>query len=389
MNYTTIKSLLASVALAGVAAFNPSYAQDIPLKDGYQLQELKKVKVTPVKSQGRTGTCWSFSTTSFIESEAMRMGKGELDLSEMYFVRHNYPVKAEKYVRYHGKSNFGEGSLSHDVTNIIKTHGIVPENVYTGLAKGEVVHDHGELFNVLESMLGTLIKSRKITPKWKDAFNAVLDSYLGEVPETFEVKGKTFTPQEYAEKVVGFNPEDYVEITSFNHHPYYEQVQVEVPDNWAGARYYNLPLDEFEQVMDYALDRGYSLVWDGDVSEKSFSHKNGIAIVPAKSWEQKSRKEREGMFEQYEPELQVDESYRQTQFDNYTTTDDHLMHIIGTVNDEKGGKYYVTKNSWGSESNAYGGYLYMSRSFVRLKSVAFMVHKDAVPNELRKKLGII
>ncbi|WP_281616077.1 C1 family peptidase [Flammeovirga sp. SubArs3] len=370
MKILSFKNVIASVLLASASTLGV-VAQD-NLVDGTKLKVVNQVKTTPVKSQGRTGTCWSFSTTSFIESELMRKGKGEYDLSEMYFVRNTYPVKADKYVRRQGKTQFGEGGLAHDVMNIIKENGFVPNNVYDGKGGSKGGYDHQELFGVMESMLKTLASSKTVSPKWKNALEAVLDAYMGATPTSFEVDGKSYTPQQFAYEM-DFNPSDYIELTSFTNFDDYSPCVLEIPDNWSNGIYYNLPLADLERVMDNALDKGYSLAWDGDVSEKSFSHKQGKATIE----------------EENGKEIKVTSELRQEAFDSYVTTDDHLMHIVGIVKDNDGKKYYVTKNSWGANSNDFGGYLYMSEGYIQMKTVSVMVHKDAIPSDIKKKIGLI
>ncbi len=359
-------------------------------KSPYVFTIENELKATSVKNQYRSGTCWSFGTCSFIEAELIRMNKGEHDLSEMFFVRYTYPKKAINYVRLHGKTVFGAGGLLHDVMNIIREYGIVPEEVYDGKNYGSKKHEHGELDAVLKGMLDGVIKKKngKLTPRWLKAFEAVLDVYLGKVPENFIYNNKTYTPQSFTKEALGFNPDDYFQLTSYSHHPFYSKFNLEIPDNWSNGYFYNLPIDEFAQVFDYALKNGYSIAWDGDVSEKEFSHKQGVAIVPLKDWEDKTKEEREEIFKKVVPEKEITQEMRQISFDNYTTTDNHLMHIVGIARDRKGTKYYLTKNSWGTDSNALMGKLYLSESYVRLKTIAIMVHKDAIPLDIAEKLVI-
>ncbi len=377
--------------LLGILFASASIAQEISLgNQDYEVKVEKMVKATPVKDQENTGTCWSFSTASFLESEALRMNKGEYDLSEMYFVRHAYEAKADRYVRMQGKTNFGPGGLSHDVITVAREYGMVPENVYTGKASAQEPHDHAELQIVLEGMLSPLVEkaSKPLSDHWKPALEGVLDAYLGQEPESFVYQNTAYTPQRFAEEAIGFNPDNYVEITSFTHHPYYQPMVLEIPDNWSAGLYYNVPLDELLEIMDYALEQGYSMTWDGDVSEEEFSHKNGMALVPEKAWHEKTAEEKRQTFQKYEPEKEITQEMRQEMFDNYQTTDDHLMHILGVVSDKHGNKYYLTKNSWGTESNGLGGYLYMSEAYVRLKSVSIMLHKDAIPAPIAQKLKL-
>ena len=347
--------------------------------EGYKFKDVTDIKVTNVKDQQRTGTCWSFSTTSFIEAELLRINKTEYDLSEMYFARNAYINKALGYIRYHGKFNFGEGGQAHDVVGQIKKHGFVTQEAYPGNMYDPGYFNHNELEQVLKAMLDVFITTpnRKLTPVWLDAYTSVLDTYLGIIPETIEINGKKINPVDFA-KSTGFNPDDYVEITSFTHHPYYEKVILELPDNWSNDPYYNVPLNELLEIMNYSLQEGYTFVWDGDVGFEGFSHKNNVAVVHDGDYDFKNPK----------TEKEITVECRQKQFDNLTTTDDHLMHITALAQDQNGTIYYKTKNSWGEESNNFGGYLYMSETYMRLNTIAIMVHKNAIPKEIKEKLGI-
>ncbi len=335
---------------------------------------IKQVPASPVKSQGRTGTCWSYATTSFIESEALRQGKGLFDLSEMYVVRNTYSSKAKKYVRLQGTNNFSEGGQAHDVLNEVRIHGLVPEEMYKGLDYGSTQHNHSEMVSILDGMLKGLLKGKTRSISWLPSFNSILDNYLGENPKDFKYKGKTYTPQSFAKNVVGFNPDDYVELSSYQDYPYYKQFDLEVPDNWSHDLYYNLPMHELMQVMDYALNNGFSVDWDGDVSEIDFNSKAGTAVL--------SMKESDGII------INGLDKMRLKTFDNLSTTDDHLMHLTGIAKDKNGTIFYLTKNSWGANSNLFGGYLYMSKWYVQLKTIAILVHKNAIPKDIKKKLGI-
>ncbi|MCK4630115.1 MAG: aminopeptidase [Bacteroidales bacterium] len=356
-------------------------------KKNFDFKEVKTLETISVKSQDRTGTCWCFGTTSFLETELIRMGKGEFDLSEMFFIRNAYKTKAMNYVRFHGKTNFTKGGQAHDVLNEIAEHGIVPESVYSGKVYGQEIHNHSELRTVIKGMLDGVIKSRKPTPVWSDAYCSVLDVYLGETPASFTYEGKTYTPGSFAE-ALGINPDDYIELTSYSHHPYYESFVLEIPDNWSYDGYYNLPVDDLIEVMKKAIKAGYSIAWDGDMSDKGFSYKNGVAIVPETDWDDMSDEVKDSVFVKPGKEKQITQEMRQEAFGNYTVTDDHLMHLTGMAKDKNGTYYFLTKNSWGPDSNDFGGYLYMSESFVRLHTIAFMVHKDAVPKDIKEKLGL-
>lgn len=393
-----------AIALAMVVSLS-TFAQEKKeeSKVGYEFKEIKRLPATSVKDQHRSGTCWSFSGLSFIESEALRLGKAPVDLSEMFVVRHTYSDRSTKYVRLHGDLNFGGGGACHDVTNMIRKYGIVPEEVYSGLDYGTESHVHGEMDAVLKGYMDQVIKNRnrKLSTGWHDGFNGILDGYLGELPETFSYEGKEYTPHTFAKEVVGINPDDYVEISSYSHHPYYSQFIFEVPDNWAWGSVYNVPLNEFMDIMYNAIDEGYTICWAADVSEKGFSWKNGIAIVPETNieelagseklkWAEMSDSERNDQmysFEEVVPEMEITPELRQEAFDNYQNTDDHGMHITGLAKDQEGNKYFIVKNSWNTD-NPYEGYLYASEAYVKYKTNYFMVHKDAIPEELKKKLGI-
>ncbi|MEM1322914.1 MAG: C1 family peptidase [Bacteroidota bacterium] len=352
---------------------------DMAQKNAYDFKVEKSVECTEVKSQDRTGTCWSFATASFIESELMRKGKGTHDLSEMFVVKNIYKDKARNYVLRQGKANFSQGSLSHDLMNIAARYGMMPEEAFSGKLPGEERHDHSELSAVLKGMLDGLLERKRLSPKWKKAFESVLDVYLGTTPEQFTYQGKNYTPDSFV-KSMGFDANDYVSLTSYTHHPFYNKFILEIPDNYSNGAYYNLPIDEMMKVIDYAIGQGYSVAWDGDVSEKGFSAKNGIAVVP-------ENEKREDLFMKPGKEKMIDQQLRQETFESYATTDDHLMHMTGIAKDQNGTKYYLIKNSWG-EISEYKGYLHMSENYTRLKTVSIMVHKDAIPDQLAKKLSL-
>ncbi|RUT78035.1 aminopeptidase C [Ancylomarina longa] len=393
-----MKKLILALIVLAFASQDILIAQEKKI-DNKEFTTVVEVKTTPVKDQQSTGTCWCFATTSFIETELLRLGAPELDLSEMYTVRLAYTQKAERYFRLHGMGNYSEGGQAHDVINVVKKYGFVPQNVYAGNQYGSKYHIHQEMVKSTKAMLDEIVKNpnKKITPVWLPSLNGVLDTYLGKVPTKFEYDGKEYTPQNFVEEM-GFNTNDYVELTSYSHHPFYQLVDLEIPDNWSNDMYYNLPIDELMDVMNYALNNGYSVCWDGDVSEKGFSHRKGYAILPAQvekdmsnseiaKWEDdvknKSDKDTESL-----KEPKVTQQMRQATFNDYETTDDHLMHLTGIVKDQNGTLYYKTKNSWAADSNKFGGYLNMSEAYVRLKTIAIMVHKDAIPQDLRKKLGL-
>jgi len=346
----------------------------------YNFTPVVDLETTSVKSQGRTGTCWCFSTISFLESELLRMGKPGYDLSEMYIVKKTYEEKARLYIGNHGLSNFSQGGQAHDVFNEMVDHGIVPESVFSGIQYRSEGHNHSELSIVLKNYLDGVLKARRPTTVWKEAFSAILDVYLGEDPETFTYEGEEYTPQSFYNHLA-INADDYVEIMSYTHVPYYEKAPLLVPDNWSHDDYYNVPLDDLMEIMNNALKEGYTFVWDGDMSDREFNRKEGIAVVDDEEDEEKT------FLKQPVDEKTVDSDFRQVEFETFNVTDDHLMHITGLSNDQNGTVYYKTKNSWGTDYK-YNGYWYMSEQFMRLHTVAIMVHKDAIPKDIRNKLDL-
>jgi bleomycin hydrolase len=355
-----------------------AFAVHIFAQTDKDMKMIAQVKTTSVKDQQKTGTCWDFATISFLEAEALRLGKEELDLSEMFIVRGEYIQKALDYVRYQGHNNINEGGQAHDVMNAIRNYGLVPQQIYSGLNYGLPYHQHSEMLNGLKGFLDGIMKGdpKKLSTAWANAVPAIVEAYLGKAPQNFAYKGKNYTPQAFASEVTGINADDYVELTSFSHKPFYKPFVLEIPDNWLHEQYYNLPIEELVQVMEYALQNNFSIAWDGDVSENEFIHEMARASVNDKN---------EAGSKLSFAEIQA---LRQQSFDNWTTTDDHLMHITGLASDKTGQKYYQTKNSWGPESNQCGGYLFMSEAYVQQKTVAIMIHKKAIPAGLAKKLGI-
>ncbi len=358
---------------------------------------------TSVKDQNKSGTCWCFAGTSFYEDEIRKNGGDSLDISEMFTVRQCYRDKAERFVRMYGQTNFGAGGSAMDVPYVWKRYGAVPEEVYNGLQYGEDKHVHGELDAVLAAYLKEIVKkpNKKLSKAWMKGIEAILDAYLGPVPETFEYKGKTYTPKSYAESLP-LNPDDYVSVTSFTHHPYYEEFAVEVPDNWLWEKSYNVPLDELKAIVDNSLAQGHTLVWAADVSEGGFKWTKGVALMPkGKSesdmdgtelsrWVKLSDKDR--MDEKYNFEGPVEEitvtpELRQEMFDSQETTDDHGMEITGTATDQFGNRYYKVKNSWDT-NQVYDGYFYVSEPYFLAKTMDILVHRNAVPKETAKKLGL-
>jgi bleomycin hydrolase len=355
---------------------------------------------TEVRDQCKTATCWSFSTLSMLESELLRTGKGKHDLSEMYVVRRGYVEKAINYIRMNGKCNFEQGGEGHDIPYLVGKYGIVPEEVYKGLEYGQNRHNHDEMLALLQGMMEKLKANPGGTYSkvWIRAVEGVLDAYLGKVPETFQYRGKEYTPTSFAESL-GLKMDDYVALTSFTHHPYYKPFTIEVPDNWSMQQAHNLPLDELTEATVNALKNGYSVAWAADVSEKGFSFRDGLGIVPVNDTLVKKKGDdsrffndagamRSGSaFDQPYPEKQITPELRQDEFDRQLTTDDHGMHITGMLTDQNGTRYFKVKNSWGS-GNYCGGYLYVSEAYFRLKTISVMLHKDGIDKKTMQKCGL-
>jgi bleomycin hydrolase len=394
MKYFTIFSLIMSgTIIAQVSADGTSkylINTKAPLNKNnsqYEFTVLNSIKASPVVSQGITGTCWSFSTSSFFESEINRVGKmKDINLSEMFTVRNIYPLKADNYVRMHGRMQFAEGGEPHDVLYTIKHFGMMPEEAYMGRKNMDEKLDHRILDSTLLNIVKTTAMSNgKINADWKIRLASKLDSFLGKAPASFDYKGKNYTPESFA-LAIGINPNDYVSFTSFTHHPFDESFVLEIPDNWAWQTAYNLPLESFYQIAKASIQKGYSLAWAADVSEKYFRHKDGIAFVPEADLDKISKDDCASMALKPMKEKVIDQDFRQLAFDNFETQDDHAMHIVGLVKDQNGTNYFVVKNSWGNDSNDCGGFLYVSESYFKYKSISFMVHKNALSADLLKKV---
>nr|WP_231964507.1 C1 family peptidase [Tannerella forsythia] len=378
------------------------YGQEGQKEEGYQFTPVKELKITPVKNQNRTGTCWSFSGVGLIEAELLRTGKGEYNLSEMFIANHSYKDKADKFVRLHGKLNFAQGGSFADVIYVFKHYGAVPGELYKGLEYGQDNHVHGELAEVATAYVNAVIKNRdkKLSTAWKKGFDGVIDTYLGKLPETFTYQGKQYTPKSFGESL-GLNFDDYVSLTSYTHHPFYSQFPLEIEDNWRWAPSYNLPIHELMEVFDHAINNGYAIAWGSDVSEKGFT-RNGIAVAAdiealessgsdQARWVGLSQMEKDAeikkLVEKPCKEIEVTQELRQQAYDNYQTTDDHGMLIYGIAKDQTGKKFYMVKNSWGTESK-YKGIWYASEAFVAYKTMNIVLHKDALPKTIQSKLGI-
>ncbi len=394
------RSILLAAALLG--AVLTAAAQEANKPEGYKFTDTKTVKTVPVTNQYKSGTCWCFSTVSFIEEEILRAGGPEIKLSEMWIVRNIYFEKAVKYVRLHGSLNFAVGGAAHDVTHAIEKYGIVPREVYKGLNYGTEMPEFGEIDEVLKAYVDAVIKNKngKLTPAWQDGLNAILDAYFGERPETFTYEGKEYTPHTFAESLP-VKMSDYIEFSSYTHHPFYSSFIIEVPDNWLWGEVYNVPLNEMMQVIDDAIAEGHPVAWGTDVSEKGFRGAKAIGIIPeeaeknmvgsdAERWGKLSSAEKEAQIyslDQPVKEKTITQEMRQTAYDNYETTDDHGRVIVGTAVDQNGSPFYKVQNSWG-DRGPYEGFYYFSRPFVEYKTMDIMVNKNVVSKELLKKLGL-
>lgn len=403
-----MKKIYLSFLLLGVTAVASAqfgYTEPVKNAEGseYQFTKLALLDATPVQEQGHTGTCWSFSALSFFESELIRMGTKNPDLlAEMFVVRKSYESKAEKFIRMDGKINFSEGGAFHDIPYVIRNYGIVPLDVYSGLNYGTTSHDHSELFEVLngglQGVLTTTKNGKTLTTSWMAALNGILDAYLGKDIKEFEYKGKKYTPKSYA-KAIGLNMDDYVSLTSFTNHGMYEKCSLAIPDNWAWGESYNVGLNDLFDACEYAVKNGYSVAWGADVSEKGFSFRNGLGIVPEdpstievsgkdnKNFSNGGADRTSNAFQTPVKELTITPELRQKGYDQKTTTDDHGMHIVGLYKDQKGTRYFLVKNSWGT-SNYPKGFLYVSENYFKYKTINIYLHKEGVMPSLRKKINL-
>ncbi|MCF2594731.1 aminopeptidase [Bacteroides caecigallinarum] len=370
-------------------------------EEGFVFTTIKENPITSIKNQNRSSTCWSFSSVAFFESELLRQGKGEFDLSEMFIVHHTMEERAVNYVRYHGDASFSPGGSFEDIVACYRQHGLVPQDAMPGIMYGDSLPVHNELDAVAEAYVQAIGKGKfsKLTPVWKEGLRSIYDTYLGECPKEFTYKGKTYTPRTFADEVLKLNMDDYISLTSYTHHPFYTQFNVEVQDNWRNALSYNLPIEELMEVMDNAVRKGYTFAWGSDVSEQGFT-RDGIAVFPDASkgaeltgsdmahWLGLSAADkRKELTSKPLPEVTVTQEMRQTAFDNWETTDDHGMLIYGLAKDQNGKEYFMVKNSWG-EAGKYKGIWYASKAFVAYKTMNILVHKDAIPSKIAQKLGL-
>lgn len=370
-------------------------------EEGFVFTTVKENPITSIKNQNRSSTCWSFSSLGYLESELLRLGKGEFDLSEMFVVHKTMEDRAVNYVRYHGDSSFSPGGSFYDIVYCYKNYGMVPQEAMPGIMYGEELPVHNELDAVAGGYVNAIAKSssKKLTNVWKKGLSAIYDTYLGECPAEFTYKGKTYSPRTFADEVLGLNMDDYVSLTSYTHHPFYTQFNIEVQDNWRNSLSYNLPINELMEVMDYAVKNGYTFAWGADVSEQGFT-RDGIAVCPDAEkgaeltgsdmahWLGLSASDkRKELTSKPLPEIEVTQEMRQEAFDNWETTDDHGMLIYGIAKDQNGKEYFMVKNSWG-ESGKYKGIWYASKAFAAYKTMNILIHKDAIPAAIAKKLGL-
>lgn len=387
-----------------ITAVTPDTAKaEADTAEGWHFTTVDSVAITPVKDQHRSGTCWAFSTLGFLESEVLRMKGTEVDFAEMYVVSKTMMDRATYCVRMYNEPHFAAGGSAYDVIYCMKHYGLVPQSVMPGIRYGSTPADtlpvHTELDKVAAGYLNALTGLKKLTPVWREGLQAIYDTYLGRCPKEFLYDGQMYTPQSYVESL-GLDADDYVSLTSYTHHPFYQTFALEVPDNWRMDQMYNLPIDELMRVIDNAIATGYTMAWGADVSETGFTRK-GIGVMPdddkgadltgsdmAKWLGMTADKKKEELTKKPLPEKEITQEMRQQAYDNWETTDDHGMQIFGTAKDQNGKRYYMVKNSWGTVRSDYKGIWYISEAFMKYKTNDILVHKNAIPDDIRKKLGI-
>lgn len=373
-----MRPLLLSLVI--IIGSTPVYAQPTSA-DETNLTVIKRAEHTAVKNQAKTGTCWSFSTISLVESQTMSAGLGEFDLSEMFIVRNIYTEKARNYILRQGKAQFSAGGLGHDVINAIEKYGAMPESAYPGLLLGKLSHDHSDLQPRLEKYLDSLLSNRPLPDNWMMNFQAILDDNLGKVPETFIYQERTYTPLSFAREILNFRGEDYVRLTSFTHHPYYRAFALEIPDNYASASYYNIPMSEMIALVKDAVSGGYSVMWDADVSNSNFRQQAGYALQWSEPGAVTNPVNPDDEEEGWDPQA------RQHLFENLTTQDDHLMHLVGLERSRKGKTFFLVKNSWG-KVGPFEGYINVSENYFAINTISLVIPKAALGSVLKSRLGL-
>ena len=398
----SIKFIASALALCMAAnAWADDNGVVIPDSTGFKFTDVKIVKTTPVRDQNQSGTCWCFSGDTFLESEIIGSQNREIDLSEMYTVRMCYEEKALRFIRMYGQVNFSEGGGLLDVPYIIRKYGAMPEEAYPGMNYGEDSHDHSEMVAALTAYLKSVYRGKKLSTAWFEGFKGILDAYFGKVPETFTYNGKTYTPQSYAESL-NLDLDNYVALTSFTHHPFYQPFVLEVPDNWLFGLYMNVQLDELKAVIDNSLNNGHAVLWAADVSEDGFNFRRGFALMPKEKTEAEMTEEERNEWAQISDgkrkeiakdikgpveEIEVTQESRQEMFDRQLTTDDHGMVIVGLATDQNGKRYYKVQNSWNT-NQLYGGFFYVSESYLLAKTMSIMVNKSTIPADIKSKINM-
>ena len=404
MKKILLSAILGAFALTSMAQTDSTQVAKDSI-EGFQFTTVDSVAITPVKDQNRSSTCWSFSTLGFVESELLRLGKGVYDLSEMFVVHHTMLDRAQYSVRMYGTAEFAPGGSAYDVIYCLKNYGLVPQEAMPGIqyasSPADTLPVHAELDAVAGGVVHALTNSglKKLTPVWRSALSAVYDTYLGKCPDTFTYQGVEYTPKSFVDSL-GLNADDYVSVTSYTHHPFYTTFALEVPDNWRMDQMYNVPMDEMMSIIDSALANGYTLAWGADVSEICFTRK-GIGVVPeeekaadlmgsdAARWLGLSATDkREELTKQPLPEKTITQEMRQAAYDSWENTDDHGMQIFGVAHDQNGKRYYMIKNSWGTKKSDYKGIWYVSEAYMQYKTNCILLHKEAIPQALREKMGI-